>query len=128
MADRTKTDFTRSKLRSAISNGTAILAGVDHRGPEMRRLKDLVADLASDLGGEDRLSTQERILLRRAAMLTLQCELYESHWAQGWADNGGTVANRHALQNYQTCANTLRRLLLALGLDRRMHDVTPTLD
>ena len=125
---RTKVAFTRSALRSAISNGTALLNGIDHRGPEMRRLRDLVEDITADLGGADLLSTPRQILIRRAAMLTLQCELYERQWAERWSESGGSVANNHALQNYQTCANTLRRLLQALGLERHCKDITPSLE
>ena len=53
-------------LRSAISNGTVLFDGIDHRSAWMRRLRDLIADYVSDLGGEDNLSSSEMILVRRS--------------------------------------------------------------
>jgi hypothetical protein len=47
----------------------------------MRRLRDLIADHASDLGGPDAISQAEKILVRRASMLTLQLELMEQAFA-----------------------------------------------
>ena len=53
-------------MRSAISNGTVLFEGIDHRSAWMRRLRDLIADYVSDLGGEDNLSSSEMILVRRS--------------------------------------------------------------
>jgi hypothetical protein len=122
MAGRAKFDLTAKKLRSAITNGSCVLANVDHRGAEMRRLRDLVALHVSDLGGEGNISHSEAVLIRRASMLALQCELME----QRWATNGGE-ASRQQLETYQRASNTLRRLLQTLGLARRPRDVTPSL-
>jgi hypothetical protein len=41
----------------------------------------LISAHTSDLGGQDMISTPEIILIRRAAMLTLQLEMMESRWA-----------------------------------------------
>jgi hypothetical protein len=113
-------ELTLKKLRSSISNGSTTLSGVDHRSATMRRLKDLITDQVSDLGGADALSTAEVALVRRAAMLTLQTELMESRWQ---ANDGEASAQQ--LECYQRTANTLRRLLESLGLERRSRDVTP---
>ncbi|SDR31262.1 hypothetical protein SAMN05519103_01925 [Rhizobiales bacterium GAS113] len=109
-------------LRSAITNGTAILAGVDHRAPEMRRLRDLIALHVSDLGGQENVSHAEAVLVRRASMLTLQIELMETGFAEHDFE-----ATRQQLETYQRAANTLRRLLETLGLQRRPRHATPTL-
>ena len=69
-------------LRSAVSNGSTLLPQIDHRSGWVRRLRDLIADHVSDLGGEDLISSSEMILVRRAAMLCLQTELMEARWAQ----------------------------------------------
>jgi hypothetical protein len=119
---RRKADISLSKVRSAITNGHWLLADVDHRSAWMRRLRDLVADHASDLGGEDNLSTSERVLVRRAAMLSVQMEMLECRFAE---QDG--VATSLQLNDYQRALNTCRRTLEALGLQRRQRDVTPSL-
>ena len=102
-------------FRSAISNGSSnFLANIDERSTWARRLRDLIADHISDLGGLDMVSSSEMILVRRASMLCLQLEMMESHWA-----NADGEASPQALQAYQRCVNTLRRTLEALGLKRR---------
>ena len=119
---RLKPDLSGRKLRSAISNGKHILdSSVDHRTAWMRRLRDLIADHTSDLGGADVMSTSEQTLVRRAAMLTLQCEMMESKWA---AEREGE-AGAPQLKLYQMTSNTLRRTLESLGLTRRAKDITP---
>src|SRR5262245_61990421 len=120
MKRRKSVEITVTKARAAISNGTTILSDIDHRSAWMRRLRDLIAAHTSDLGGPDALSEAERVLVRRASMLGLQCELMEQHFAE----NGGE-AKRFQLETYQRCTNTLRRTLESLGLRRRPRDITP---
>jgi hypothetical protein len=60
---RARPDLTLRNVRSAISNGSALFLGdVDERGPWCRRLRDLIADQTSDLGG----MMVERLARRRA--------------------------------------------------------------
>ena len=102
-----------SRIRSAITNGSSVLANVDHRSAMMRRLKDLISAHESDLGGEDYVSESERRIVRRAAMLTIQLEMLDAKFA---ANEGGShLAQLHM---YQTASNCLRRLLQTLGLQR----------
>ncbi len=63
------------------------------------------------------------MLVRRAAMLTLQLELME----QGWAEHHNGVAPAKRLIEYQQVCSALRRILESLGLKRRARDVTPNL-
>jgi hypothetical protein len=116
---RKRPELNLSKLRSAISNGSQLFPDIDHRSAWMRRLRDLIADHISDLGGQDLISSAEMILVRRAAMLTLQLEMMEQRWAQNEGEAGPK-----SIQTYQQCTNTLRRTLEALGLRRRQRDVT----
>ena len=58
--------------RSRITNGSALLAGVDGRSSYARRLRDVMVLHLSDLGGEDNVSEAERSLVRRAAVLTVK--------------------------------------------------------
>ena len=115
--DRKRSAPSPNKIRSAITNGTRVLADLDHRGAWARRLKDLIAGYLSDLG--EHTSEAKRALVRRAAMLTLQLELLEQRFAQNEA--GEALASE--LEVYQRCTNTLRRTLEALGLKRRPQEV-----
>jgi hypothetical protein len=107
-------------LRSAITNGSQLLGNVDHRGAWARRLRDLIAAILSDRGGEDYASEGIKLLARRASMLTLQLELLE----QTFADQGG-AATTAQLETYQRTTNTLRRLLETLGLQREARELNP---
>jgi hypothetical protein len=119
---RTRSDLSLSKLRSAISNGSSLLVGVDERSVWCRRLRDLVNDAISDLGGRDMVSSAEMILVRRASMLALQCEMMETRWAQNEGE-----ASAKQIETYQRVTGALRRTLESLGLRRRARDVTPSL-
>jgi hypothetical protein len=111
---------TLSKVRAALSNGSALsLADIDERGRWCRRLRDLIGDQVSDLGGAEVISSAEMVLVRRAAMITLQLEMMDAEFAR----NDG-VASAKALDLYGRTAGNLRRLLEALGLQRRQKDVT----
>jgi len=112
----------RSKTRSRISNGTALLPGIDGRSTWVRRLRDLMALHLADMGGVDNVSEAEKSIIRRIACLTVELERIELDFAT--ADEQLPAK----LDQYQRCANTLRRLLEAVGLKRVPRDVTPTLD
>jgi hypothetical protein len=117
---RKRADLSQSKLRSAITNGSALLSDLDHRGAWARRLRDLLDGITADLGGSDVVSEATKVLVRRAAMITLQLELMEQHFA----DQGGE-ATTHQIEIYQRASGALRRLLECLGLERKAKDVTP---
>jgi hypothetical protein len=108
-------------FKSAITNGSRLLEDVDGRSAWARRLRDLIADHVSDLGGEAALSSAERALVRRASMLCLQLELLESKFAQ----NDGGEASPKQLEAYARATGHLRRVLETTGLQRRSRDVTP---
>ena len=119
---RKRTDLSLATVRSALSNGSSILQGVDHRGAWVRRFRDLIYIHEADLGGEDGLSGGQRSIIRRAAMLELQLEMMESKFA----DNDG-VASAKQLDAYQRASGAMRRLLESLDLHNGRHarDVTP---
>ena len=83
----------------------------------------MVQQHLADLGGVANTSQSEQVLVRRAAMLTLQLERMEHHWA---TTNDGEASSKQ-IETYQRVANSLRRLLESLGLRRRPRDVTPSL-
>jgi len=113
---RKPVDLSLPRVRAALSNGSALLLEhTDGRLPWARRLRD-------DLGGHDNISTAELVLLKRAAMLTLQMEMMECRFAE---QDG--MASSLQLNDYGRALNTCRRTLEALGLGRRARDITPTL-
>jgi hypothetical protein len=79
----------------------------------VRRFRDLVETMTFDLGGADLLSEFQRQLIRRAAALSVMAEAVEAD----------LVRDRpFAIVDYGT-----RRLCETLGIERKSHDVTPTL-
>jgi hypothetical protein len=104
-ADAPLTKAGKVRLRS--------LDDLDNRTAAARRARELVADLESDLGGD--LSTAERELVKRAALLGAIVEDTEVRWLQ----------RQHAdLSLYGTLVDRQRRILETLGLRRRPRDVT----
>jgi hypothetical protein len=112
---------TKPTARSAVTNGSVVLPGVDGRSTWVRRLRDLIALHVADLGGEDTISEAERSIVRRAATLTVELERLEAKFATAGQAEAGELAL------YTTTSNTLKRLLEAVGLRRRSRDVTPDL-
>ncbi len=103
--------------RSKVTNGSALLPGVDGRSTWVRRCRDLIERHTSDLGGPDAVTVAEACLVRRAAVLTTELEQLESRFALA----GQATASD--LDLYQRCAGNLRRLLEAVGLQRRARPV-----
>lgn len=116
--------LSSSRLRSRLTNGSALLQEIDGRSAQARRFRDLFAMFLADIGGDHAgLSEGQRCLARRAACLTVELERLESVFAQ----NDG--ASDFQLATYQRAANSLRRLLESLGISRGRiaRDVTPEL-
>jgi hypothetical protein len=75
-------EVTSRKTKSALTNGTRLLQGVDGRSPWVCRCKDIIAAHISDLGGVDNISAAERSIVRRAAALPMtdeQLQTYQQH-------------------------------------------------
>lgn len=111
----------KKRQRSKVANGTQLVPGVDQRSVWVRRAKELISDHIADLGGADNTSAAERSIVRRASVLTVELERLEQKFAlagQASADD---------LDLYQRTAGNLRRLLEAVGLQRRAKNVAPTL-
>ena len=100
--------FPTAKTCSSRGDGRSVLAS---------RYRDILAQLTSDMGGDP--SEAQSIIIRRATQLAVWCEQAEAEAAGGKPLNIG---------EYATATNTLRRLLLDLGLERRMRDITPRID
>jgi hypothetical protein len=117
-SDRPTVARAKDPQRSRISNGSALLPGVDGRSGWIRRCKDLIAEHLSDLGGFDNASAAERSIVRRASVITVELERLEAKFALAGE------ASPQDLDIYQRTAGNLRRLLEAVGLQRRVRDVT----
>ena len=109
--------------RSRTGNGHLFGKDVDLRGAYPRRLRDLLREHVQDLGGSANTSLAERSICRRISTISVELELLERKFVIA---NGASAQD---LQLYLSASNTLRRLLEAVGLQRRAKDVTPpTLD
>ena len=118
--DRQTVNPVPSRQRSRVTNGSVLLPGIDGRSPWVRRCKDIIALHLSDLGGVDNTSAAERSLVRRASVLTVELERLEARFA------GAGEADAGDLDLYQRTAGNLRRLLEAVGIQRRAKDITPS--
>jgi hypothetical protein len=99
-----------------MTNGSAVLDNVDGRSAAARRYRDIVDDLVRDMGGDP--SAGQSAIARRAAALCVSCEQAEAELVAGGKIDIG---------EFTTAANSLRRLLSDLGIERKLRDVTPSL-
>jgi hypothetical protein len=100
--------------KSRLTN-RALLPGIDGRSAWVRRCKDVIAAHLADLPDA---TAAERSIVRRAAVLTTELERLEAKFAEA----GEALPDD--LDLYQRTAGGLRRLLEAVGLERRLRDVT----
>lgn len=105
--------------RSRVTNGRGLFVeAIDGRSREARRFRDVLGEIVSDLGGPDTLSEGQRQMARRAAMLSVQCEVMEGHAVAGKAID---------LETFGKLTDRLGRAFQRLGLKRKKRDITPTL-
>jgi len=118
---RAQDTLRKPQARSRVTNGKDLLAGVDGRKIWARRMRDLIGLHTADLGGVDGMSAAEKSIVRRAATLTVELERLEGKFAEPGEASAADI------DLYQRTANSLRRLLESVGLQRRARDVTPSL-
>jgi hypothetical protein len=114
---------TVAGLRNGITNGRfAHLPTPIKHPPWQQRVETIASGLLADLGGEDEVSFQERILIERCAVLVLQLELQEQQWCE---KNAGQSTDLQSLV-YTRGLNAVRRCFetLTAGLHRRAKTVT----
>src|SRR6478735_4783158 len=97
-----------SRARSAVTNHTGLLPGLDGRSATARRFRDLVLSYIADMGGLDRCSEIKLGLLRRLAAATVQAELLEARMVNGEEIDIGQLC---------TLASTAVRIASRLGLE-----------
>jgi len=111
--------------RTRVTSGKQLLPGIDNRCYWVRRVRDIIDRHTADLGGDDALSEAERSIIRRCGVLVCEAERLERRFAQVPENGSVPLAELHT---YSMLANTLRRLLDMAGLEKRTHDITPTID
>src|SRR4051812_24552417 len=107
-----------ARARSAVTNHTGLLPGLDGRSATARRFRDLVNAFVADMGGLDRCSEIRLGLVRRLAATTVQAEMLEARMVNGEAIDIATLC---------TLASTTVRISQRLGLNRVAKDATPSL-
>jgi hypothetical protein len=113
-------DSSTDHLRARTRPGQ-LLPGIDGRSAWVRRCHFQLRALVADLGGVDNCSAAEHSIVRRAAVLTTELERMEQQFALAGE------ADPEQLDLYARISANLRRLLEAVGLQRRARDVGPTL-
>jgi hypothetical protein len=113
LATAVKQPFARSR----VGNGKALIAGLDHRSSDYREYQDIVADLAAHLGSDP--SVVELAIAEEAGGLIFWCRRARAALLTGQEFNAPA---------YCTATNSLRRLLQDIGQERRLKDVTPSLE
>src|SRR5215467_13621191 len=93
------------------------LAELDGRTMAARQVRETMAAIESDLGGD--LTTAQKAIVERAAITSAVL----SDMATNWLTTGQLDAVLWA-----TLSNLERRLYESIGLDRVARDVTPTID
>lgn len=102
----------KPRLKSAVSAGNRqFVAGGDGRSVWARRHADVVAQHVLDLGGSDYVSEAMLSLCKRAATLTVQCEMAEARMAAG-------EVTPQELDLFNRLVGNLRRCLSDIGLQR----------
>ena len=88
---------------------------------EARRFRDVFEEIVSDLGGADLLSEGQKQLARRAALMSVACEVMEGKSVQG---------EEIDLEQFGQLSDRIGRAFHRLGLKRVARDVTvnPLLD
>ena len=124
MNDERRKKHARSSLSNGLEHGRLFPHTIDGRSIIARRFKDLVYDIATDLGGVSELSTAELQLVRRGSMLGTLSEQLEAKAASA---KEGHDLSREDLDRYLAMTNAIRRVFEAIGIKRRPRDVSPTL-
>ena len=98
-------------VRSRVTNGAKMIAGVDGRSADARRYRDLAMSFADDCGGAASLTEAQRALVAQAAALTLQSERLQ----------GAMIRGEDVDVEQQTrVANSLARTLSRLGIRKQV--------
>lgn len=118
MPSRAASIPSANKNRSNLSNNPFRLPGIDQQSTNGRRFKDLVEDIASDLGGVGALGPAQIVLVRQAALDVMRSETLHAA-----ALRGETVDPEELTRAGNSATRTLNRL----GVKHRPRDTSPSL-
>ncbi|PDT24457.1 hypothetical protein CO674_07170 [Rhizobium hidalgonense] len=96
--NRNQIDSNSTRNRSAISNGSWLLEGVDNRSALGRRYRDLCMSFADDLGGAASLNEPQRALVRQVAAVTVESEKLQAAIIRGEAVDAENLVRLNNLQ------------------------------
>jgi hypothetical protein len=113
-ADTTAAPRQASPKRSAKLK-LIVMSDLDGRTVAARRIKEIVGSISADLGGASGLGEAQRQLITRAALLSTILESAETKLL---------VGEEIDLTTYLSAIDRLRRVLTALGLERKARDVS----
>lgn len=99
-----------------VSNGTALLPGIDGRSPVARRYRAISVAIMQDVGGIEHCSEAKQQLIRRFAAASVLAENMEADLA-----NGEPIS----ISDHAILSSTLVRLGNRIGIERTSRDVTP---
>lgn len=94
------------------------LEDLDGRTRAAQQVRETRAAVMDDLGGEDRLSTLERLAADNVALVAAMIADTGARWLQGEQLDPSAIA---------TLQNTFNRTAQILGWQRRARDITPDL-
>lgn len=103
----TSSQITRSSrtARSAVSNGSRLVQGVDGRSAPARRFRDLVNQFTEELGGDAIMSEPMRAMVKQAAAVTIEAERIQGAILRGEEINSDELVR---------VSNVLQRLMNGL--------------
>lgn len=105
------------RARSRVGNGKALLSKIDLRGVAYREFCDIASDLAAHMGGD--VTVVEQAILEETAGMVVWCRGARAAMLRGEAFDVG---------EYAKAVNCLRRLLADIGQQRRLRDITPSVE
>jgi hypothetical protein len=103
----------RMRNSSRITSGRLLPIDTDMNNGWSRRWSDLIRLFVAELGGDNSVSQAERSLVRRIATMQVACEKLEQEFANNTESTPVTK-----LDQYQRLANSLRRMLITIGIKR----------
>jgi len=108
---------------SRLTNGHALLPGVDGRSTWARLMRDVIGAMTAHLGGEENVTEPARMLCRRIAAFEAELVHLEDGFARTRSE--GRAPDPPDLDLYSRMASAQRRHLEAIGLQRVPRDITP---
>jgi hypothetical protein len=103
--------------RSAVTNGSKLLVGIDMRSPTARRYRDLVQAFTADIGRK--LTEFEKAMVKQAASLSLTNEMKQAQLV-----NGGVPVDTDEMIRL---SSEVRRILDAIRTRKRKSAAVSTL-